>query len=74
MKNGYTKFEICVTQCNPHDRRDNMIDLNATRKDNVYHIALDDKQAIAAWVKSGAQTTDELVSYLTGIIVDALEE
>lgn len=51
-----------------------MIDLNATRKDNVYHIALDDKQAIAAWVKSGAQTTDELVSYLTGIIVDALEE
>lgn len=51
-----------------------MIDLNSTYNDNVYHITLNDKQAIAAWVKSGAQTTDELVSYLTGIIADALEE
>ncbi len=42
-------------------------------KDNVFHITLDDTQTIAAWVKSGAQSKAEIVSYLTGIIADALE-
>lgn len=58
LKRGYTRSCGC----------------GASNQSNVFHITLNDTQTIAAWIKSGAQSKDELVAYLTGIITGALEE